>query len=271
MANPAQIHQVMINLCTNAAYATRDGGTIEVRLKDREFDCDGILTDAQELSGKYLQLAIRDTGCGMAPDIIERIFDPYFTTKEVGKGSGMGLAVVHGIVESLGGIVRVESKLGKGTTFNIFLPAVEKQPQTMAATDEGPNLLPKGSERVLVVDDEVLIISGLKERLERLGYVVEGFAAPLEALEAFKRQPDKFDMLITDMAMPILTGEMLIAKVKQVRADLPVILCTGFSERIDEKKPEDLGASKIMLKPIDRRELALSVRQVLDGHRREDG
>ena len=271
MANPAQIHQVMINLCTNAAHATRDGGAIEVRLKNQDFDCDGIRTDALELRGKYLQLTIRDTGCGMTPDIIERIFDPYFTTKEVGKGSGMGLAVVHGIVESLGGIVRVESQLGKGTTFNIFLPAMRKQRQSMATADQGPNLLPKGSERVLVVDDEVLIIGGLKERLEGLGYIVEGFAAPLEALEAFKRQPDNFDMLITDMAMPILTGEMLINKVKQIRADLPVILCTGYSERIDNKKPGDIGASKIMLKPIDRRELALSVRQVLDGDRGEDG
>ena len=270
MANPAQIHQVMINLCANAAYATRDGGTIEVGMQNRVFEEGDVLADNRGLRGKYLQITISDNGCGMSPDIIERIFDPYFTTKEVGKGSGMGLSVVHGIVESLGGIIQVESRLGQGTVFDIFLPAMDKLDTPELAVDDGPDMLPGGSEHILVVDDEALIIDGLKERLEGLGYTVEGYVAPLDALEAIKRQPEKFDLLITDMAMPKMTGEMLIALVKQIRDDLPVILCTGYSERVDDKNPKDIGALKILLKPIDRQELALSVRHVLDTYRREN-
>jgi PAS domain S-box-containing protein len=266
-ANPAQIHQLMINLCANAAHATRDGGCIEVSLKNRVFEDDDNRNDGSGLCGKYLQLAIRDTGCGMPPHIIDRIFDPYFTTKEVGKGCGMGLAVVHGIVESLGGEIGVESQPGQGAVFNIFLPALEEMAQTELGGDGGAGSLPKGHERVLVVDDEVLIIDVLRERLEGLGYVVDGFAAPLKVLDAFQRRPEKYDLLITDMAMPKMTGEMLIAMVKQIRSDIPVILCTGYSERVDATNPEAVGADKILLKPIDRQELAVSVRQVLDAVR----
>jgi PAS domain S-box-containing protein len=263
-ANPAQIHQVVINLCANAAHATRDGGSIEVRLRNRVFENDNHCKDALGLHGKYLQLTIRDTGYGMPPDITDRIFDPYFTTKEEGKGSGMGLAVVHGIVESLDGKIRVKSRHGQGTVFNIFLPALDRVAQVELVVDHNGGAIPKGNERVLVVDNEALIINGLRERLEGLGYVVDSFMAPLKVLDAFKRQPEKYDLLITDMAMPKMTGEMLISLVKQIRADIPIILCTGYSERVDVTNPKAVGADKIMLKPIDRRELAVSVRQVLD-------
>lgn len=264
MANPTQIHQVMINLCANAAHATREGGTIDVRLKNRVFEKGDTEAPTPEQNGNYLQLTISDTGCGMTPELVARIFDPYFTTKDVGKGSGMGLAVVHGIVQSLGGTIDVESESGQGTVFNIFLPAIEEPGRLTHPDDSGTILSPLGNERVLVVDDERLIVEGLKQRLEVLGYAVEGFDAPLEALAAFRKQPRAFDLLITDMAMPKMTGEVLIRKVKQIRSDLPVILCTGYSERIDGKAPEEVGAAKILLKPIDREELAMSVRQTLD-------
>jgi PAS domain S-box-containing protein len=264
MANPSQIHQVMINLCANAAHATRDGGTIEVGLKNRIYAADSSKKNAGEPFGHYLQLTIRDTGSGMTPEIIERIFDPYFTTKDVGKGTGMGLAVVHGIVQSLGGTIRVESEPGRGSVFEVLLPAVEEQEQPTYADETPTQSPPLGDERVIVVDDEALIVEGLKQRLEVQGYVVEGFDAPLDALAAITKNPRHFDLLITDMAMPKMTGDMLIAKVKQIRHDLPVILCTGYSERIDGKAPEEVGAAKIMLKPIDRGQLAVSVRQVLD-------
>lgn len=264
MANPSQIHQVMINLCANAAHATRDGGTIEVGLQNRIFESNDSKVDSLEPCGKYLQLIIRDTGCGMTSELIERIFDPYFTTKDVGKGTGMGLAVVHGIVQSLGGTIKVESVPGRGTAFNIYLPAIEEPERLSRPDDNVTTFSPLGNERILVVDDEGLIVDGLKQRLAVLGYSVEGFNAPLDALAVFSEKSHEFDLLITDMAMPKMTGEVLIAKVKQIRADMPVILCTGYSERIDGKAPEKVGAAKILLKPIDREELAVSVRQVLD-------
>lgn len=265
MANPAQIHQVMINLCANAAYATRDGGTIEVGLRNRIFENNDLNANALEPCGKYLQLIVRDTGCGMASELIERIFDPYFTTKDVGKGTGMGLAVVHGIVQSLAGTIKVESVPGRGTAFNIFIPAIEELERLPHPDDKGATSYPLGNERILVVDDEALIVDGLKQRLAVLGYRVEGYTSPLDALAVFSAKSEEFDLLITDMAMPKMTGEVLIDKVKQIRADLPVILCTGYSERIDGKAPEEIGAAQILLKPIDREELAVSVRQVLDG------
>lgn len=264
MANPAQIQQVMINLCANAAHATREGGSIEVDLRNRIFDIDDSKNNTHKPYGKYLQLTVRDTGYGMTANLMERIFDPYFTTKDVGKGTGMGLAVVHGIVQSLGGSIKVESEPGQGSVFKVLLPALEGREQSTYPDDTAIGSPPLGNERVLVVDDEALIVDGLKQRLEVLGYVVEGFHAPLDALAAIVDNPRKFDLLITDMAMPKMTGDILITKVKQVRKNLPVILCTGYSERIDGKAPEEIGAAKILLKPIARGELAVSVRQVLD-------
>ena len=265
MASPTQIHQIVINMCTNAAHATRRGGSIHSRLKNKIF----MLSDADDRAlhcqGEYLQLTVQDTGCGIAPELMERIFDPYFTTQEVGKGSGMGLAVVHGIVQSIGGVIHVTSQLGEGTTFDVFFPAAARPQGRLMAEAEDTQLLPSGCERILVVDDEINIVNGLKERLEALGYTVDGHTCPEEALATSRRQPDRFDLMITDMAMPKMTGETLIRHVQQVRPDLPVILCTGFSEWVDEQAPEKIGAVKILLKPIAREELACAVREVLDG------
>ncbi|MEJ2154218.1 MAG: ATP-binding protein [Desulfobacteraceae bacterium] len=265
MANPAQIHQVMINMCTNAVHATRRGGSIDIELKNRILMPADTDSDSFQFRRACLQLTIRDTGCGIAPELTERIFDPYFTTKDFGRGSGMGLAVVHGIVQRLGGVIHVTSQLDEGTTFDIYLPAAATQQQqhSAGAPDEGS--LPVGIEHILVVDDETAIVNGLKERLEALGYSVEGYTSPEQALITVKHRPDRFDLMITDMAMPKMTGEILIRQVQQLRTDLPVILCTGFSEWVDEQAPEKIGAAKILLKPITREELACSVREVIDG------
>jgi CheY-like chemotaxis protein len=265
MASPTQIHQIVINMCTNAAHATRRGGSIHIRLKNRLFTPSDADAGTLHLRGAYLQLTIRDTGCGIAPELMERIFDPYFTTQEVGKGSGMGLAVVHGIVQSIGGVIDVSSQLGEGTTFDVFFPAAARPQRPSMAAAQDTTLLPLGCECILVVDDEINIVDGLKARLEALGYAVEGHTCPQEALATVHRQPDRFDLMITDMAMPKMTGETLIRHVQQVCPDLPVILCTGYSEWVDEQAPEKIGAVKILLKPIAREELACAVRQVLDG------
>jgi PAS domain S-box-containing protein len=265
MASPAQIHQIVINMCTNAAHATRQGGSIHIRLKNRIFTPSDADAGTVQCQGEYLQLSIQDTGCGIAPELMERIFDPYFTTQEVGKGSGMGLAVVHGIVQNIGGVIDVTSQLGEGTTFDVFFPAAARPQRPSMAAAQDTALLPLGCECILVVDDEINIVNGLKARLEVLGYTVEGYVCPEEALATVRRQPDRFDLMITDMAMPRMTGEKLIRHVRQVRPDLPGILCTGFSEWVDEQAPEKIGAVKILLKPIAREELACAVREVLDG------
>lgn len=265
MANPAKIHQMMINLCTNAAHATHNGGIIEVSLKNQIFQHDDTSEDTLDLQGKYLHLSIRDTGCGMPSEVMKRIFDPYFTTQSKGKGSGMGLAVVHGIVQSLDGIIKVDSKIDNGTTFDIFIPALNKPDQPSLSAPKGLANLPTGSEHILVVDDEAMIVAGLKERLEGIGYIVEGATDPLKALKIFKKTPHRFDLLITDMAMPGMTGDTLITKIRMIRSDFPVILCTGFSDRIEDKTAEELGATKILFKPIDREVLAGAVKDVLNG------
>ena len=269
MANPAQIHQVIINMCTNAAYAARKGGAIYVSLKNQVFRPSGTASNERRFRGEYLRMTIRDTGCGMSPELTERIFDPYFTTRDVGKGSGMGLAVVHGIVQSLGGEIKVYSQIDHGSTFDIFFPAVARRRKGFLCESEDAAVLPGGSEHILVVDDETAIVSGLKERLKGLGYTVEGYTSPEEALAAAKQQPGRFDLMITDMAMPKMTGEILIRHVKNVHPDLPVILCTGFSEWVDERAPEKIRAVKVLLKPITREELARSIREVMDSSRRK--
>jgi signal transduction histidine kinase/CheY-like chemotaxis protein len=265
MASPTQIHQIVINMCTNAAHANRRGGSIHIRLKNRLFTPSDADAGTFICQGAYLQLTVQDTGCGIAPELMERIFDPYFTTQDFGIGSGMGLAVVHGIVQSLGGVIDVTSQLGEGTTFDVFIPAAAMPQRPWMAVAQDAQWLPMGCECILVVDDEIGIVSGLEERLESLGYAVEGHTRPEEALATARREPDRFDLMITDMAMPKMTGETLIRHVRQVCPDLPVILCTGFSEWVDEQAPEKIGAVKILLKPIAREELACAVREVLDG------
>ncbi len=261
LADPTQINQVLINLCTNADHAMPDGGVIVVTLKNVELDEDTAAQYTDLNPGRYVNLAVSDTGHGISLEEFDRIFDPYFTTKELGKGTGMGLAVVHGIVKGHNGLISVESELGKGTTFSIFFPAVEKE--AVVETETGEEL-PTGDERILFVDDEESLVKMGQQRLERLGYKVDATTSPVEALELFGSKPDQFDLVITDLTMPKLTGDVLVKEILNIRPDIPVILCTGFSDKIDEKKATAIGAADYIEKPLDKRDFAFIIRKVLD-------
>ena len=207
-------------------------------------------------------MRVIDTGHGMEKAILDRIFDPFFTTKERGEGTGMGLAVVLGIVKSHGGTITVESEPEKGARFNVFLPVILQEVDHEIRT-KAP--IPTGTERILFIDDEKSLVDLGQQILERLGYDVTIRTSSLEALELFMEQPDKFDLVITDMTMPNMTGDELAAKLMNIRADIPVILCTGYSERISRERAQKLGIKEFILKPIVMRELAKTVRGVLDG------
>ena len=262
IADPTQINQVLINLCTNAEHAMPDGGIIEVTLENVKFD-EGTVAKHPGLNpGRYVSLMVSDTGHGIPKEEIDRIFDPYFTTKEVGKGTGMGLAVVHGIVKEHNGVITVESEFEKGTTLSIFFPSVEKKAVGEIKNDEK---LPTGNEKILFIDDEESIVELSRQGLERLGYEVEATTSPVEALALFRSKPDQYDLVITDLAMPQMTGDKLVNEILNIRSDLPIIICTGFSEKIDEKKAKAIGAADYIEKPIDKRAFAFAVRQVLNG------
>ena len=266
LADPTQLNQILINLCTNADHAMPEGGIIEITLKNVKFNPKSALQYPGLLPGRYVHLAIADTGHGILQEDIDRIFDPYFTTKEVGKGAGMGLAVVHGIVKDHKGIIQAESELGKGTTFNILFPAIKRRVAVEVETDD---MLPAGNEKILFVDDEASLVKMGCRRLERLGYTVEGMTSPFDALERFRSKPDQFDLIISDMTMPEITGDRLIKEILDIRSDIPVILCTGFSEKINGEKATDIGAAEYIEKPVDQRKLAFKVRSVLDKKKME--
>ena len=262
LIDPTQIHQVVMNLCTNAYHAMRpdDSGTLGISLRAVELGEEG--PQAPLHPGKYLELTISDTGCGMSPAIMERIFDPYFTTKSRGEGTGMGLAVAHGIVTQCGGDIRVESMLGQGTTFRVYLPQAERK---ASATERIiSQQMPSGSERVLVVDDEPTVLAMHTAMLERLGYQVKALSNSKEALTEFTSRPQDFDLVLTDMAMPAMQGDVLAQKIHQVRADIPILMCTGFSEQLTPERTQAVGIGKIIMKPLLFRELATSIREFLD-------
>ncbi|MFA7348667.1 MAG: ATP-binding protein [Desulfurivibrionaceae bacterium] len=264
LADPTQIHQVVMNLCTNAYHAMQEkGGTLTVSLGE---------TAAANISpslpeGDYLQLVVRDTGCGMDTSILERIFEPYFTTKEEGKGTGLGLAVTHGIVESHGGHIRVASTTGLGTTFSIYLPLHKGLPAEALEPLEKPEFL-GGSERILVVDDEKEIVQLLEIFLADFGYRITSLSDSTAAYAWFCANPREVDLVITDMSMPHLTGKELATKMLALRPDLPIILCSGFSEVISEEDVKKIGIRAFFLKPfLDKVVVARLVRQVLDSGR----
>ena len=262
LADPIQIHQVLMNLCTNADHAMRDtGGTLEVGLTDVAVKSESKARKLDISPGDYLCLKISDTGHGMSAAVKERIFDPFFTTKDRDKGTGMGLAVVHGIVKSHGGAIAVHSEPGQGTRFDVYLPVIRAEVKTPAGNIEQ---LPTGLERILFVDDEKALVDLGRQMLQRLGYSVVCRTSSIEALELFKVQSANFDLVITDMTMPNMTGEKLAAELMTVRPDIPVILCSGFSEQITEEKAGQLGIRKYILKPMVMQTLAATVREVLD-------
>ena len=262
LADPTQVHQVIMNLCTNAAHAMRTkGGQLKIDLSDVVLGGSFIEQHPYLSPGVYIKLRVIDTGHGMEKAILDRIFDPFFTTKERGEGTGMGLAVVLGIVKSHGGTITVESEVGKGSIFNVFLPVIMREVDHEVKT-RAP--IPTGTERILFIDDEKSLVDLGQQILERLGYKVTIRTSSVEALELFMEQPEKFDLVITDMTMPNMTGDELAGKLMNIRADIPVILCTGYSERISRERAHGLGIKEFILKPIVMRELAEKVRGVLD-------
>ena len=261
-ADPTQIHQIVMNLATNAYHAMAEtGGEIKVNLKEIELgEHDLIHPDMRP--GLYACLSFSDTGVGMSRDVMSRVFEPFFTTKEKGKGTGMGLSVVHGIVKHMKGDIQVYSEPGKGAEFRVYLPIVGNAFEKQAPNTDEP--LPGGSERLLLVDDEAVIIAMEKQVLERLGYQVTSRPGSMEALEAFKANPDKFDLVITDMTMPKMSGDKLAHELMKIRPDIPILLCTGFSETMTDEKIKSLGLRGILMKPMMIKDLARKIRDVLD-------
>lgn len=268
LAEPTQIHQVMMNLCTNAAHAMREsGGVLEVKLAEVELDEDSAAGYNDAAPGRYLRLTVSDTGHGIVPDIIKRIFDPYFTTKNPGEGTGMGLAVIHGIVKSLDGEITVSSEPGSGTTFHVILPASRDAEETYDVEGlKEESDVPRGkNERILLVDDEYLLVNVGQRLLEMIGYRVATATNGFEALAAFQEEPGEFDIVITDFTMPRMTGVQLSKKLLDIRPDIPIILCTGFSESVTADQAIKLGIRKLLFKPIDRDTMAHAIRDVLSG------
>ncbi len=262
MADPTQLHQIAMNLITNAYHAVEQtSGRIWVTLK--EVSCGQNEVAGTHLEpGSYVLLSVADDGCGIDPAHMDKIFEPYFTTKAQGKGTGLGLAVVYGIVREHGGDIKISSELGKGTTVQVHLPLIQRPAEIQRA--DSAAALQTGQERVLLVDDEDQIIRLEKQMLERLGYRVSERRGSLDALQAFKAQPNGFDLVITDMAMPHMNGELLAKELMAIRPEIPVIICTGFSERINAQKAAALGIKGFLMKPVIRSELAAMVRKVLD-------
>lgn len=262
IVDPTQLHQVVMNLITNAYHAVEPtGGQITMQLK--EVDLDGGAIGASDLGpGRYALLSVTDTGCGIPPEARDKIFEPYFTTKEKGKGTGLGLAVVYGIVKEHNGEIEIYSEVESGTTFNVYLPiAQEPMIQRSAKPVE---TYPTGTERILLVDDDQQIVALESQMLNRLGYSIESRTSSVEALQAFKANPGKFDLVLSDLTMPNMTGDQLAKELIMIRSDIPIIICTGFSEDVTDQKLKTSGVKGILMKPIIKSEMAKTVRRVLD-------
>jgi len=262
LADPTQINRIMMNLCINASQAMEQtGGSLKVVVKKTVLDDHSAKTYPDLKSGDHVKVIVSDTGPGIEPEIIDRIFDPYFTTKEVGKGSGMGLSVVHGIVKSHGGAITIDSSPGKGSKFSIFFPLVTEKPMVETPIIQD---IPRGSETILFVDDEISIVKMVKKMLRLLGYKVETATRPHDALKLFGLNPDHFDLVITDMTMPRMTGVNLSEKLMNIRPDIPIIICTGHSAHVDQEKAKELGLAAYVMKPINMLETAKTIRKILD-------
>jgi len=264
MADATQIHQLLMNLCTNAWHAMKEsGGILGIALSEITVG-DGTVLLPDLTPGRYLKLTVRDTGCGIPPEHLERIFEPYFTTKAKGEGTGLGLSVVDGIVRSHGGAVRVTSKVGKGSAFHVLLPLLNEQPRETGRY-AAAEALPGGSERILFVDDEQMLTDISKLTLTDLGYKVIVETDPAAALDVFRRKPNTFDLIITDKTMRRMTGFDLAREIRSIRTDIPIILCTGFQDRDDAEKIAALAIDRLVPKPVSIAALAEAVRSVLDG------
>lgn len=261
MADPTQIHQVLINICTNAAQAIgARRGVITVTLDEVVFDAGGPLPHPELKPGRFQCFTVSDTGPGIDPEVRERIFDPFFTTKGPGEGTGLGLSVSFGIIRKHGGTITAASESGKGTTFRVYLPLMKKKAAVKTLPREFPA---NGQGRILLVDDEESLADVGRLMLERAGYQVTALTDPQEALQAFKSRPEDFDLVITDQTMPAMTGEELVRKIFILRPEIPVILCTGYSDSLNEKRVEAQGIRKLLLKPLEMQDLLDTVSQLL--------
>jgi signal transduction histidine kinase/ActR/RegA family two-component response regulator len=267
LASASEVQQILMNLATNASYAMQDkGGILEISLTDIDAETDSPAPAAEGMSGNCLQLIVKDSGIGMGPEVMKRVFEPFFTTREVGKGTGMGLSVVYGIVKDLQGVITVESEQGLGSTFRVSLPKAKTRP-----VEEQPHAvqLPRGRERILFVDDEDMLVEWGRAVLEKLGYTVEGATDSNEALKTFSSDPDQFDLVITDHTMPSMTGVQLSRELVRTRSDLPIILCTGHSETVSPEIAKEAGIREYLMKPVAKGDLAAAVRRALDAHKDE--
>ena len=263
LGDPTRIHQVLMNLCTNAAHAMREtGGVLDLRLSDQWLDLEATKIDPNLSPGPYVCLTVSDTGHGMSRWVMDRIFDPFFTTKKEAEGTGLGLSVVHGIVKSLGGAIKVKSTPDIGTTFEVYLPAITHEEEEATITEEATAA---GNEHVLFIDDEPMLVDIARRMLESIGFTVTTRTSPIEALELFRFRPQDFDVVVTDLTMPQMTGDKLAKAILDIRPDLPIILCTGFSESLNEKKAAKDGIRLLLHKPILRKDLAQGINKVLGG------
>lgn len=264
LADPTQIHQILMNLCMNAGHAMREnGGNLTISLDQIEISGNNPPGYESFAAGVYLKLKVTDTGHGIAPSVQNQIFDPFFTTKKKGEGTGMGLAVVHGIVKSYGGHISVASKEGTGTTFTVYLPAISQQ--MILPENVSPKPVVGGKEKILLIDDQDSMLQIMEIMLTRLGYNVTAKQSSLDAMTLFNEDPSAFDMIITDQTMPDLTGSNLARKILRIRPDIPIILCTGFSDLISAEAAKDMGIREYLMKPVMISDLAQVVRNIFEG------
>lgn len=265
MGDPTQLQQMIVNLCTNAYHAMREtGGVLDISLEAERLDADLSKGASVIPAGSYLRFRVRDSGHGIPPEVRERMFEPYFTTKPVGEGTGLGLSIVHGVVKKHGGHISVESEEGKGTTFDIYLPTAAKNAQSIQNSVIMQGEMPKGSEHLLVVDDEAPVLQVETAMLKVLGYRVTPFLNSMDAYHAFAKSPESFDLVITDMTMPVMTGDQLAEKILSIRPNIPILLCSGFTERLKREALRSIGIRDFLVKPLGSGEMAQTVRQVLD-------
>jgi CheY-like chemotaxis protein len=238
-----------------------NGGLLQVNLEDVDLDADFVKQYPDLNPGKFVRLTVSDTGHGMTPEVMERIFDPFFSTKKKGEGTGMGLSVVHGIVKSHGGAITVGSTPGQGSVFQLYFPAIESE---LNPQNESANLMVTGTERILFVDDEPFQADIAQKMLSRLGYRLTTCTNSVEALEAFRQTPQEFDLVITDMTMPRMPGDVLARELLYIRPDIPIIACTGYSERINSQVANEIGIRELVMKPVVIKDIARVIRRVLD-------
>jgi len=268
LADPTQYHQIIMNLCTNAFHAMEScGGKLTIRLREQWLEGDGLFDELEGRPGSYAHLSVADSGSGIDQKTMAKIFDPYFTTKEKGKGTGMGLAIVHGIVKGHGGAVRVESRADAGAVFHVYLPLAEN---SIAKQEEVFETLVYGSEHILLIDDEEMLLEMEKNMLELMGYRVTAMNCSRRALEYFCDHAGEVDLVVTDQTMPGMTGMDLARRILSLKADMPVILCTGYSPNISKRSVREIGIRNLAYKPLALEELSKIIRRTIDGDNGDD-